>query len=81
MRTEARTKAGPMVTKIGINWKVNRQAKNRPIENSATCLTVRLKSCPQKGHIVSKKEKVFRILSKFPKSKKSSLERHAEARR
>ena len=40
MSTEARTKAGPMVTRIGINWKVKRQAKNNPIENSATCLTV-----------------------------------------
>ena len=46
----------PMVTKIGINWNVNKQAKNNPIENLATVVTVLLNSYPQKGQISSKLE-------------------------
>ena len=56
IRTAARTRAGAMVTRIGMRRKVKRQAKNNPMENSATCFTVRLNSWPQKGQISSKLE-------------------------
>ena len=52
----ARTNAGAIVTRIGISWKVKRQAKKSPMANSATWRTVALNWSPQNGQISSRRE-------------------------